>query len=46
LSVEQLGTMLWAFEQGAAILWLIGQMSIDADTLRQVMLRVLRPGGE
>ena len=46
LSVEQLGTMLWAFEQGAAILWLIGQMSIDADTLREVMLRMLRPGEE
>jgi AcrR family transcriptional regulator len=46
LSAEQLGTMLWAFEQGAAILWLIGQMSIDADTLRGVMLRMLRPGGE
>ena len=46
LSVEQLGTMLWAFEQGAAILWLIGQMSIDADTLRGVMLRMLHPGGE
>jgi hypothetical protein len=38
--------MLWAFEQGAAILWLIGQMSIDADTLRGVMLRMLRPAGE
>ena len=46
LSVEQLGTMLWAFEQGAAILWLIGQMGIDADTLREVMLRMLRPGEE
>jgi AcrR family transcriptional regulator len=46
LSVEQLGTMLWALEQGAAILWLIGQMGIDADTLREVMLRMLRHGEE
>jgi AcrR family transcriptional regulator len=46
LSAEQLGTMLWAFEQGAAILWLIGQMGIDADTLREVMRRMLRPGAE
>jgi AcrR family transcriptional regulator len=46
LSAEQLGTMLWAFEQGVAILWLIGQMPIDADTLREVMLRMLRPGEE
>jgi hypothetical protein len=38
--------MLWAFEQGAAILWLIGQMHIDADTMREVMLRILRPVGE
>lgn len=43
LSAEQLGTMLWAFEQGAAFLWLIGQMSIDADTLREMMLRMLSP---
>jgi hypothetical protein len=38
--------MLWAFEQGVAILWLIGQMGVDADTLREVMLRMLRPGEE
>jgi AcrR family transcriptional regulator len=44
LSVEQLGTMLFAFDQGAAFLWLIGQMHIDADMLREVMLRMLRPG--
>lgn len=46
LSTEQLGTMLWAFEQGAAILWLIGQMGIDADTMRAMMLRMLHPGEE
>lgn len=48
LSVEQLGTMLMAFDQGASILWLIGQIGIDpdADTLREVMLRMLRPGEE
>jgi AcrR family transcriptional regulator len=46
LSAEQLGTMLMAFDQGASILWLFGQMGIDADTLREVMLRMLRPGEE
>jgi AcrR family transcriptional regulator len=46
LSARQMGTMLMAFDQGAAILWLIGQMSIDAETLREVMLRMLRPGEE
>ncbi len=46
LSAEQLGTMLMAFEQGAAIHWLTGQMDIDADTVREVMMRMLRPSEE
>lgn len=46
LSVEQLGTMLMTLDQGASILWLIGKMSIDADTLREVMVRMLRPSEE
>jgi AcrR family transcriptional regulator len=43
LSAEQLGSMLMAFDQGAAIHWLTGQMDIDADTMREVMNRMLRP---
>jgi AcrR family transcriptional regulator len=49
LSVEQLGAMLMAFDQGTSILWLIGQMGIDgidADALREVMMRMLRPSEE
>jgi AcrR family transcriptional regulator len=46
LSAEQLGTMLMAFDQGAAIHWLAGQMDIDADVVREVMLRILRPTKE
>lgn len=46
LSVEHLGTMLYAFDQGAAFLWLIGQIYIDSDMLREMMLRMLRPGEE
>lgn len=51
LSAEQLGAMLMAFDQGASILWLIGQMGIDqmginADALREVMMRMLRPSEE
>jgi len=46
LSAEQLGSMLMAFDQGASILYLFGQMSIDADTLREMMQRMLRPGEE
>ena len=45
LSAEQLGSMLMAFDQGAAIHWLIGQMDIDADTMREIMTRMLRPTG-
>jgi AcrR family transcriptional regulator len=43
LSEEQLGNMLMAFDQGAAIHWLAGQMDIDADTVREMMQRMLRP---
>jgi AcrR family transcriptional regulator len=43
LSAEQLGAMLMAFDQGAAIHWLIGQMDIDADMMGEVMNRMLRP---
>jgi AcrR family transcriptional regulator len=43
LSAEQLGSMLMAFDQGAAIHWLTGQMDIDADTMREMMNRMLRP---
>ena len=46
LSVEQLGTMLMAFDQGAAIHWLAGQMHVDADIVQEVMLRILRPTKE
>jgi AcrR family transcriptional regulator len=46
LSAEQLGTMLMAFDQGAAIHWLTGQMDIDAGMVREVMLRMLRPTKE
>jgi AcrR family transcriptional regulator len=46
LSVEQLGTMLMAFDQGAAMHWLIGQMSVDADLMRELMRRILRPPKE
>jgi len=46
LSVEQLSAMLMAFDQGASILWLIGQMGFDADALREVMMRMLRPSDE
>jgi AcrR family transcriptional regulator len=46
LSVEHLGIMLYAFDQGAAFLWLIGQIYIDADMLREMMLRMLRPSEE
>jgi AcrR family transcriptional regulator len=46
LSAEQLGTMLMAFDQGVAIHWLIGQMEIDADVVRAVMERMLRPTDE
>ncbi|HEX2370708.1 MAG TPA: TetR/AcrR family transcriptional regulator [Acidimicrobiia bacterium] len=46
LSAEQLGTMLMAFDQGAAIHWLAGQMEIDAAMVREVMLRMLRPTKE
>ena len=45
LSAEQLGSMLMAFDQGAAIHWLTGQMDIDADMMREVMNRMLRPTG-
>jgi AcrR family transcriptional regulator len=43
LSAEQLGAMLMAFDQGASIHWLIGQMDIDADMMRELMNRMLRP---
>ncbi|HKY46972.1 MAG TPA: TetR/AcrR family transcriptional regulator [Acidimicrobiia bacterium] len=43
LSVEQLGAMLMAFDQGAAIHWLTGQMDLDVDMMREVMNRMLRP---
>jgi AcrR family transcriptional regulator len=46
LSVEQLSAMLMAFDQGASVLWLIGQMGFDADALREVMMRMLRPTQE
>jgi AcrR family transcriptional regulator len=46
LSAEQLGTMLMAFDQGAAIHWLTGQMNLDADMMRELMNRMLRPTGE
>jgi AcrR family transcriptional regulator len=46
LSAEQLGSMLMAFDQGAAIHWLTGQMDIDADMMREVMNRMLRPTEE
>jgi AcrR family transcriptional regulator len=46
LSAEQLGTMLMAFDQGLAMLWVIGQMNIDADMVREVILRMLRPTKE
>ena len=46
LSAEQLGTMLMAFDQGAAIHWLMGQLDIDADMVREVTLRILRPTKE
>jgi AcrR family transcriptional regulator len=43
LSIEQLGAMLMAFDQGSAILWLIGWLDVDDDMVRRGMLRVLRP---
>lgn len=46
LSVEQLSAMLMAFDQGASVLWLIGKMDINADALREVMMRMLRPSEE
>jgi AcrR family transcriptional regulator len=46
LSAEQLGSMLMAFDQGAAIHWLTGQMDINADTMREMMNRMLRPTKE
>lgn len=46
LDAEQLATMLMAFDQGASILWLIGQMDVDADTLRAMMMRMLHPTDE
>jgi AcrR family transcriptional regulator len=46
LSAEQLGSMLMAFDQGAAIHWLIGQMDLDVDTMREMMNRMLRPTKE
>jgi hypothetical protein len=38
--------MLMAFDQGLAMLWVIGQMDIDADMVREVILRMLRPTKE
>jgi hypothetical protein len=35
--------MLMAFDQGSAILWLIGWLDVDDDMVRRGMLRVLRP---
>jgi AcrR family transcriptional regulator len=46
LSAEQLGSMLMAFDQGAAIHWLIGQMDLDVGLMREVMNRMLRPTKE
>ena len=49
LSVETTrrhGAMLMAFDQGAAIHWLILQMDLDVDTMREGMNRMLSPTEE
>lgn len=43
LTAEQLGSMLMAFDQGAAIHWLIGQMDLEVDMMREMVNRMLRP---
>jgi AcrR family transcriptional regulator len=43
LEVDDLTAMLMAFDQGATILWMIGWLDIDADTVRRGMLRLFSP---
>lgn len=43
LDVRQLATMLMALDHGAAIFWLIGWARYDAETMRQVVSRMLSP---
>lgn len=43
LETHQLGAMLMGFDQGMAILWLIGWMSVDAGAMRLGLRRLLNP---
>jgi len=43
LETRELGAMLMGFDQGMAILWLIGWMNVEASAMRRGLRRLLTP---